>query len=415
VRVWPLQVSEVGLGGEVLAVPTSHKGVSRRLIYTSAHGLVELPSSLSWLFRTRLPFSGPLLPTVLTEIFRPRRKGTEDESVYDFISRRLGNEIADYVIDPMCRGIFAGSARGLSMRSAFPAIHQYEASHGTVVGGALMAKPDPLPDSAPELVKQAVREKWAIYTLRSGLQSLPLALLSALEERGVKVHLETPCTAIHFRDQSAQVVCGDSVLETDHVISAIPSHALPGLLSEDLSPLSQHLLTIPSVTVGVVCLEFKGRVLPPQYEEAFGYLVPSHQPASILGVIFDSSTFPQHNRPDLPSTRCTVMLGGEWFDTLGDDPGNIGTDDIIRIALDSMRDHLGVTDEPSNMVARIHQNCIAQYQLGHSQKLDTISKLIQEKAVPLSLVGMSYHGVSVNDCVHNSFTAVDRLLAQHRV
>ena len=51
------------------------------------------------------------------------------------------HQIADYVIDPMCRGIFAGSARGLSMRSAFPAIHQYEASHGTVVGGALMAKP----------------------------------------------------------------------------------------------------------------------------------------------------------------------------------------------------------------------------------------------------------------------------------
>ena len=64
---------------------------------------------------------------------------------------------------------------------------------------------DPLPDSAPELVKQAVREKWAIYTLRSGLQSLPLALLSSLEERGVKVHLGMPCTAIHFRDQSAQV------------------------------------------------------------------------------------------------------------------------------------------------------------------------------------------------------------------
>ena len=70
---------------------------------------------------------------------------------------------------------------------------------------------DPLPDSAPELVKQAVREKWAIYTLRSGLQSLPLALLSTLEERGVKVHLGTPCTAINFRDQSAQVQLGYSV------------------------------------------------------------------------------------------------------------------------------------------------------------------------------------------------------------
>ena len=50
-------------------------------------------------------------------------------------------QIADYVIDPMCRGIFAGSAHNLSMRSAFPVIHQYEASYGTVVGGALMTKP----------------------------------------------------------------------------------------------------------------------------------------------------------------------------------------------------------------------------------------------------------------------------------
>lgn len=64
---------------------------------------------------------------------------------------------------------------------------------------------DPLPDMAPELLKTAVREKWAIYTLRSGLQSLPLAMLSALEERGVKVHLDTPCTSLQFRDQSAQV------------------------------------------------------------------------------------------------------------------------------------------------------------------------------------------------------------------
>ena len=49
-------------------------------------------------------------------------------------------QIADYVIDPMCRGIFAGSARNLSMRSAFPAIHQYESNHGSIIRGALMTK-----------------------------------------------------------------------------------------------------------------------------------------------------------------------------------------------------------------------------------------------------------------------------------
>lgn len=49
------------------------------------------------------------------------------------------------------------------------------------------------------------------------------------------------------------------------------------------------------------------------------------------------------------------MLGGEWFDDLGEDPGNISTNDITRIALESIRDHMGITEEPSNIVARIHK------------------------------------------------------------
>jgi oxygen-dependent protoporphyrinogen oxidase len=193
-------------------------------------------------------------------------------------------------------------------------------------------------------------------------------------------------------------------------ISSSCAAALSRLLPETLSHLSRPLLTIPSVTVGVVCLEFPGKVLPPEYEEAFGYLVPSHQPASILGVVFDSSTFPEHNRPHQPSTRCTVMLGGEWFDELAANPGDLGTDDLVRIALDSMKDHMGVTETPSHIVARIHKNCIAQYQLGHSKKLGAIESLVREEALPLSLVGLSYRGVSVNDCIHNAFTAVDGLL-----
>lgn len=48
------------------------------------------------------------------------------------------------------------------------------------------------------------------------------------------------------------------------------------------------------------------------------------------------------------------MLGGEWFNELGGDPD---TNDIIKIALESLRDHMGVNDEPSNIVARVHKVC----------------------------------------------------------
>lgn len=67
---------------------------------------------------------------------------------------------------------------------------------------------DAISDSAPDLVKQAVSEKWAIYSLREGLQSLPLALHTALQDRGVEVHLGQACTALQFLRDKVQVCVG---------------------------------------------------------------------------------------------------------------------------------------------------------------------------------------------------------------
>lgn len=42
------------------------------------------------------------------------------------------------------------------------------------------------------------------------------------------------------------------------------------------------------------------------YFQAFGYLVPSTVTSRLLGVVFDSSTFPEQSRKDKVSTRLTV-------------------------------------------------------------------------------------------------------------
>ena len=46
--------------------------------------------------------------------------------------------------------------------------------------------------------------------------------------------------------------------------------------------------------------------LPLPFLQSFGYLVPSHQEAKVLGVVFDSATFPEHDHQDTLSTRMTV-------------------------------------------------------------------------------------------------------------
>ena len=40
--------------------------------------------------------------------------------------------------------------------------------------------------------------------------------------------------------------------------------------------------------------------------QGFGHLLPSFEDGPFLGVIYDSCTFPQHDRTDKPSTRFTV-------------------------------------------------------------------------------------------------------------
>ena len=65
--------------------------------------------------------------------------------------------------------------------------------------------PDLLPGDTPPLVRQAMREKWTIYTLKQGLQGLPEAMQRVVEEMGVKILSRQPCTALRFTADGVQV------------------------------------------------------------------------------------------------------------------------------------------------------------------------------------------------------------------
>lgn len=48
------------------------------------------------------------------------------------------------------------------------------------------------------------------------------------------------------------------------------------------------------------------------------------------------------------------------------------------------------------------QNCIPQYYVGHSKIISSIDNYMDNNNLPVSLVGSSYKGVSVNDCILNA-------------
>ncbi|XP_074836928.1 protoporphyrinogen oxidase isoform X2 [Carettochelys insculpta] len=401
------KVSELGLDADILPVPGDHPASKNRYLYVSG-ALHKLPSGVGGVLRTVPPFTRPLLWSGLRELAAPR--GTQpDETIHSFVSRRFGKELADIAIDSLCRGVFAGDCRALSVRSCFPVLFEAEQRWRSVIlGMALAGGKGPALDSA--LSRRAQEERWSQWSLRGGLEMLPEALQDFLSRRGVEIHCHAHLRRLEWAaPEGWQITLEDGSLSADHVISALPARALAVLLPSWAELLAQELRSIGAVSVAVVNLQYDGATLPIM---GFGHLVPSSEDSSLLGIVYDSVSFPEQNGSGGPSVRLTVMLGGAWFEQDFGDPGVVPPALLLSRAKEAVRAHLGLGTEPSRTIVKVLKAAIPQYVLGHWQRIETINQYLEEQGLPLSLIGASYQGVSMNDCIYNAKTAVTQLLGQ---
>ncbi|NWI37114.1 PPOX oxidase, partial [Picathartes gymnocephalus] len=119
------QVSELGLAGDILAVPRGHPASQNRFLYLGG-ALHRLPSGLGWV-------SPPLVPGATS----PVPCATPGPSATSPLSPLVSPcpQVAAVAVDSLCRGVFAGDSRTLSVRSCFPALFRAERRRGSVLLG----------------------------------------------------------------------------------------------------------------------------------------------------------------------------------------------------------------------------------------------------------------------------------------
>ncbi|XP_040268472.1 protoporphyrinogen oxidase [Bufo bufo] len=398
-------ISELGLEGDLLPVPRSHPAAKNRYLYVNK-SLHKMPSSLGGVLRTIPPFTRPLFLCGLRDLTAPRGT-TEDESVHDFFSRRFGKELADIVIDSLCRGVFAGDSRQLSVRSCFPFLYEAERNKRSVVLG-MVSGGDKTPHPDSPLIQRSKKEKWSQWSLRGGMQTLSDALEEYIRGRGVEIHKDTPVEALERRTGNGwQIKLPDGSVAADHMISAVPAAVMSRLLNPIAESMASTLREMSAANVAVVNLEYDGEVLP---VSGFGHLIPSFEDSAMLGIVYDSLAFPEHNRRGASSTRLTVMLGGAWFEKSLGDPNAVSKEKLLSLASAAAANQLGVKEKPCRAIVNLNQGCIPQYTLGHWKRIDHLFSYIRQHSLPLSLIGASYEGVSVNDCIYNAKKSVQRLV-----
>lgn len=339
--------------------------------------LEALPSGPPGLIRTRL-FSLRAKLGLLAEPFRRPAPEGREETIAQFVRRRLGPELLDYAVGPFVSGVYAGDPERLSVRWATRKIWELEQRHGSLIRGALARRKGPAPGGA-------------MISFRHGLDTLADALAQRITAAGGSVHTQARVRQVRRSGDGFLLDLEGEELAAHRVVLATPADVTAELLEEISEGRSRPLAEIPYAPVAVVGLGARRRDVEHPLD-GFGFLAPRVESLRLLGCLFPSSIFP--DRAPEGRVALSAFLGGRT------DPGAIelSNDELVALVREEVGRALGLRGEPVLTVIRRWPRAIPQYEIGHGRFVE-LSKELERDLPGLHLAGSFLHGISVPDCI----------------
>ncbi|HZV36699.1 MAG TPA: protoporphyrinogen oxidase [Verrucomicrobiae bacterium] len=357
---------------------------------------VSLPGSLPGFIGTSL-FSASAKLRLLAEPFIPPASPKIEESVAQFVLRRLGHAFLDYAINPLVGGIYAGDPEKLSVRQAFPKLHALEQKYHSLIAGQVLGARER--KRRAEVSKQTARK----FSFDEGLQVLTDQLQIELDDA---IHLNSPIGQVARIDEGWQLLADvegrDQWQSFDAVLFTGTAHKLAKLHiaakgAPSLAPLSKvYYPPIASIVLGFR----REDVAHPL--DGFGVLVPEVERFNILGAIFSSSLFP--NRAPDGHVALTCYLGGARNPKLA----LLSAETQVKLAFDDLRKLFGITGEP---VFRHHfgfAEAIPQYEVGYGRYKELMANM-EEDCPGFFIAGHYRDGISLSDSIVAGDAAAQRV------
>jgi oxygen-dependent protoporphyrinogen oxidase len=381
-------IQDLGLDGELVqANPRAARYVLR------GGRLHEIPMSPRGLIGSSLLGVGSRWK-IVSEPFRRTRRPSEDESVADFVRRKFGHEILEYLVSPFVSGVYAGDPEKLSLRSAFPTLDEWEREFGSVMRGAIKSRP----------LKAERQSQPPLCSFRQGLATLIEALAKELGEslrpgaRAENLNRAGPAGAGDYESRVARDGRTE-IIKASAIVLAIPAYVAGHLVRSLSSTLAHTLSGIAYAPVAVVAAGYYAKQLA-QPLLGFGFLVPRSEKVRSLGTVWNSSLF-MGRAPD----GCVVMtsfMGGATDPEIVDKP----EDTIAALVHDENSRILRIAGRPVVSVVWKYGKALPQYNLGHGHLVQAIQDA--EFATPgVFLAGNYLEGPAIGKCVERGFRTAE--------
>ena len=312
----------------------------------------------------------------------------DDESIAAFVRRKFGADLLDRLVAPMVSGIYAGDPERLSLRGAFPALHQAEKQYGSVIRGMMKSR------SSGEKSSGGSRAS-GLAALARGNESLVARLAERLGDslqRGTRV--VSVSRGPEGSDARFELVAERAgqreIIPAAAVVIAAPARVAATLLAP-LVPAAANLARIEYAPVAVVAGSYSTEHLKSPLD-GFGFLAPRAERLRVLGTVWNSSLFA--GRAPEGQTLLTSFVGGMT------DPAAAALPDeaLYQTVESELRRVLGLLLAPRARFAQRWSAAIPQFNLGHAALLARVRAGIAE--VPgLHLAGNYLEGPAIGACV----------------
>jgi oxygen-dependent protoporphyrinogen oxidase len=397
----------IGLESRLIETNDEHRRsfiVRGGKLYAVPEGFQLLAPSRFWPFVTTGIFSWPGKARMALDLFLPRRtsvNGSDDESLAQFVRRRLGREALERMAQPMVGGIYTADPEHLSLRATMPRFLEMEREHRSVIR-AMWKKRRKLNE------REAHGTSGARYSLflsfDEGMQTLSDALVARLKD--VSIRLNTKAESLKFDEKSHGWKIHSSAGETinaDAVCLALPAYASANLFrAGGNTQLADELDAIPYASTATVNLGYK-RADIPHALDGFGFVAPIIERRATLACTFSSVKF-KGRAPD-GHALLRAFVGG----ALQPEIFALDEDEMLARVRQDLRELLGIEKPPLFTHVEKWPRSMAQYHLGHVERVRKIKERLRQ--LPnLKLAGNAYSGAGIPDCIRSGESAADEIL-----
>ena len=406
-KVWSVNLARhLGLGPEMLPSNDQFKGTfiySRGRLHSLPEGVMLMVPTSFWPMAKSHLITWPGKIRMGMELFVPKRKSRDDESLASFVTRRLGRECLEKIAEPLVAGIHTSNPDNMSVLATFPRFVQMEQKNGSLIHGmisAMKSRPHATLSGPPS--KAGSQKMTYFMSFKNGMQTLSQACADFIGQDSIRLNAGVKAVAPKGKGYSVHLE-NSEILEADHVMLAPAAYDSAEMIKGMDAPLAAQMNTIEWSSSATVSIAFKKEDVKVPLK-GFGFIVPRVEGRRINAATFSSIKW-SYRAPD-DTIMIRVFVGGGHHEELVHELDDAG---MVRMVLDELDTVLGL--KANALFSKVYRwyRGMPKYTVGHLDRISLVDRMLATHP-GLHLIGCSYKGIGIGDCVHEAQIAAEKIL-----